>query len=478
MSVFIKKRGALLLSITSVILFSGCAPKEVMVKGDALVAKGEYHEAAKLYEEEIDTGDRTQRNNLLWQLNTGLSYRFDQNNSASIKAFDESEWLIKHYQEQLIGANVGQGASSVLVNDTTRPYFGTQYDGIMANTYKGIDYLAMGEPDSARVEFNRAIDRQRRAKAFYAKMIQKNREAIEQESKKDNNGVNTDDAMPAAEKGLKEKYPGLYNFKAYPDFINPMVSYMAGIFSLSQGDNSKAFGLLKEAYGMNPNNPYIAQDLAYVDGLLDGQPRSYTPMVWVIIEDGLAPIKTEWRMDIPIWIFSNNLNYVSLALPRIHKRESAFSSYFVAVEDHLYNSNELADMDRVILTEFKKEYPAIVRRAIFSATTKAIIQYETQRQAQNSDGKAGAVMLVAAIASTVYTIASTQADTRTWTTLPKRFDLIRLARPENGKLVLKTSTGMALPEILVPFAQSTLVYVKMPTAGAKPSITVIPLGRN
>jgi len=478
MSVFIKTRWTLLLSITGMMLLSGCAPKEVMVKGDTLVAKGAYHKAAKLYEEEIDTGDRTQRNNLLWQLNTGLSYRFDHNNSASIKAFDESEWLIKHFQEQLIGASIGQGASSVLVNDTTRPYFGTQYDGVMANTYKAIDYLAMGKPDSARVEFNRAIDRQRRAKAFYAKMIQKNREAIEQESKKDNKGVDTDKSMPAAEKELKEKYPSLYNFKAYPDFINPMVSYMAGVFALSQGDNSKAFGLLKEAYGMNPNNPYIAEDLAYVDGLLDGQPRSSAPMVWVIIEDGLAPVKTEWRMDIPIWIFSNNLNYVSLALPRIHKRQSAFSGYSVAVEDTVYKSNELADMDRVILTEFKTEYPAIVRRAIFSATTKAIIQYETQRQAQNNDGKAGLAFALASVATTAYTIASTQADTRIWTTLPKRFDLIRLERPEDGKLVLKTSTGMALPEISLPFAQSTLVYVKMPTAGAKPSISVIPLGRN
>lgn len=460
----------------SVALFSGCAPKEVMVKNDALVAQGRFAEAAKVSEEEIDITDRTQRNNLLWTLNAGLAYRFDHDNNASIKAFDESEWLIKYYEEQLLNADISQGASSVLVNDTTRPYIGTQYDGVMANTYKAIDYLALGDRESARVEFNRAIDRQRRAKAFYAKLIEKSRAAIEQEQRNENKGVNTDASMPQAEKVLAEKYPSLYSFEAYPDFVNPMVSYLAGVFALSEGENQKAFTLLKEAYGMNRDNSYIAEDLAYVDARLDGSVQKKEPLVWVIIEDGQAPVKTEWRMDVPVWIFSNNLNYVSLALPRMHLRSKAFDDYSIAVGDQVNRSQLLADMDRVVMTEFKSEYPAIVRRALFSATTKAVIQYQTQRQMQNNDGNAGLAWAMASLATTVYTIASTQADTRTWTTLPKRFDLIRLERPENGRLTIKTSSGLSLPEIDLPLIESTLVYVKMATAGAKPSVSIIPLG--
>ena len=474
----LKKRATkgVVLSIM-ITLLTGCAPKEVMVSGDKLVAKGEYKEAVTLYAEEIDMSDRTQRNNLLWQLNVGLANRFDGNNSASIKAFDESEWLIKHYQEQLLGSNVGQATSSVLVNDTTRPYYGTQYDGVMANTYKAIDYMAMGNSDAARVEFNRAVDRQRRAKAYYAELIKKNREAIAKEEKKDAKGVNTDASMPAADQGLKAKYPSLYSFEAYPDFINPMVSYLAGVFALSQGDNKKAFSLLKEAYGMNQDNHYIADDLAYVDRLLDGYPHTSRPLIWIIIEDGLAPVKREWRMDIPVWIASNNLNYVSLALPRIHQRQQAYSGYSAVIEGSSYQSKTLSEMDRVVMTEFKKEYPAILRRAIFSATTKAIVQYELQHQSQQSSGNTGLAFAIASIAATAYTIASAQADTRTWTTLPKRFDLIRIEQPLNAKLILKTASGMRLPEIKLPSKQNTLVYVKMPTAGAKPSISVIPLGK-
>jgi hypothetical protein len=346
----------------------------------------------------------------------------------------------------------------------------------MANTYKAIDYMAMGDNDGARVEFNRAIDRQRRAKAYYAKLIEKNREAIEKQQRSDNKGVDVDSAMPQADMTLREKYPSLYSFEAYPDFINPMVSYVAGLFALGEGDNQKAFGLLKEAYGMNPDNSYIAQDLAYADALLDGASPSREPFVWVIIEDGLAPVKDEWRMDLPVFIFSTHVNFVSLALPRIHPRQSAFGSYSIAVGDQLKESALLSDMDRVILSEFKYQYPAILRRALFSAMTKAAIQYQTQRQMNNSEGNAQLVWALASIAATAYTIGSTQADTRTWTTLPKRFDLIRLSRPESGKFSIKSSTGFLLAQIELPLRVPTLVYVKMASAGAKPSVSILPFG--
>jgi uncharacterized protein len=475
---FRNKIDTFLLTAVTLSLLSGCAPKEAMLNNDALVAQGQYAKAAALSEGEIDHFDRTQRNNLLWYLNAGLAYRFDHDNNASIKAFDESEWLIKHFQEQLLNADIGQGGLSLFVNDTTTPYVGTQYDGVMANTYKAIDYMAMGDSEGARVEFNRAIDRQRRAKAYYAKLIEKNREAIEKKERSDNNGVDVDGSMPEASRALAEKYPSLYNFEAYPDFINPMVSYVAGLFALGEGDNQKAFGLLKEAYGMNKENSYIAQDLAYADALLDGKKPSEEPFVWVVIEDGLAPVKDEWRLDVPVFIFSNNVNYVSLALPRIHPRQSAFAAYSVAVGDQVKESRQLSDMDRVIMSEFKYQYPAILRRALFSAMTKAVMQYQTQRQMSNTEGNTQMVWALASIATTVYTIGSTQADTRSWTTLPKRFDLIRLTYPKEGRFTIRSSSGLTLTQIELPMIAPTLVYVKMATAGAIPSVSIIPFGRN
>ncbi|MEI9962928.1 MAG: hypothetical protein WDM76_17975 [Limisphaerales bacterium] len=46
------------------------------------------------------------------------------------------------------------------------------------------------------------------------------------------------------------------------------------------------------------NNEYIKQDLAMVDGLLNGKPL--TPTTYVIFETGCAPIRDQIRIDIPI----------------------------------------------------------------------------------------------------------------------------------------------------------------------------------
>jgi len=62
---------------------------------------------------------------------------------------------MKYYREQILAKDVAQTLKSTLLNDTTRPYIGTEYDGVMANTYKAIDYMQKGDTSSARVEFNR-----------------------------------------------------------------------------------------------------------------------------------------------------------------------------------------------------------------------------------------------------------------------------------------------------------------------------------
>ncbi|CAI6145220.1 MAG: hypothetical protein SPLUMA1_SPLUMAMAG1_01845 [uncultured Sulfurimonas sp.] len=85
---------------------------------------------------------------------------------------------MKFYRQQILAKDISQTLKSTLLNDTTRPYIGTEYDGIMANTYKPISYMALEDTDGARVEFNRAVDRQRRAKIFFSKMISKEHSAI------------------------------------------------------------------------------------------------------------------------------------------------------------------------------------------------------------------------------------------------------------------------------------------------------------
>lgn len=45
----------------------------------------------------------------------------------------------------------------------------------MVNTYKALNYASLHDSANTRVEFNRALDRQRRAKDYFRSEIQKKR---------------------------------------------------------------------------------------------------------------------------------------------------------------------------------------------------------------------------------------------------------------------------------------------------------------
>ncbi len=459
------KQFLMLNTLFLLLFFSACAPRGAMIKVDTLVAQGEYKNAAKFSQKKIDLDDIYAKDNLLWQLQTAYNYLLlDEINSSTISYFDNSEMLMKHYRQQRLSEDISQTLSATLLNDTTRPYIGTEYDGIMTNTYKAIEYMKLGDTNSARVEFNRAIDRQRRAKIFFNKMIKKEQAAIDKkelESQKKGENLKVEDSE--IDTLLKQKYSNLHNFKAYPDFVNPMTTYLAGLFAKADNNPSKAQNLLKEAYGMMPNNKDVKDDL---------YKENKEPTVWVIFENGQAPVLKEWRVDFPIWIFTDKLSYISVALPQIVERKRAYEYLNIALDDNqTLQTKYLCSMENVIKTEFEKNYPTVVRRAILSAATKTAINYAVQESTQNNGSTAA---LLVSVASAIYQIASTQADTRIWTTLPKEFQLARFLRPQSGKIDIKNPNGGFIETIDLPKRDNILVYIKLALPYSKASVLIVP----
>lgn len=446
------------------LFINGCAPKQAMLKADVMVANGDYKQAVEFSNSQIDRDDLYARDNLLWYLQSGSANLFSDDYNASIKAFDESERLIKYYREQILAKDITQTLTSTLLNDTTRPYIGTEYDGIMANTYKALDYMALSDTQGARVEFNRAIDRQRRAKIYFNEMIQKEKSVIhkkEKESQKKGQNLNVSDSEINAI--LKRNYPSLHAYEPYPNFINPTTTYLAGLFAKADSNPNKADSLLKEAYGMMQKNSDVKADL---------EENSDEAMVWLIFENGQAPILKEWRIDFPIWIFTGRLSYISVALPKLVERQKAYSYLSVKTDNNeTIDTKFLSSMDRVIKTEFAKNYDAVVKRAILSTATKAAINYTIQESANNNGSGIAALV---SVASAIYQVASTHADTRIWSTLPKEFQLARFKRPPNGNLNIYTPNQKLIKSVKIPDTQNTLIYVKIVTPNTLASVRVIP----
>ncbi|MHC5164190.1 MAG: hypothetical protein ACYSOI_02320, partial [Planctomycetota bacterium] len=72
------------------------------------------------------------------------------------------------------------------------------------------------------------------------------------------------------------------------------------------------------------------------------------------------------------------------ALPRLAFRQAASPHLEVKTGSATSKTQLVADMDRVIQTEFKKDFQGILTRAIISTTTKAVAQYALEKNNNSS----------------------------------------------------------------------------------------------
>ncbi|MBE0514141.1 hypothetical protein [Sulfurimonas sp.] len=423
---------------------------------------GEYKASAQIAMKEKSKTAKLDDANLLPTLQAANSYLFAKEYRSSIELLDEAEAIIKFHHQKTISGSASDYLTGVMLNDAARDYQASISEAIMVNTYKALDYMALGEFEKVRVELNRAVDRVRRAKETYAELIGKQKEAIAQKKREQGSGAIDNTLNNQQVKGIiSQNYSSLGQYAAYPEFVNPFTLYLAGLFFAIEGDYAKASSLLKEVYAMVPQNKTVESDFEMVEYALEGRAVE-DRYVWVIYENGLGAAKSEFKINVPIFLASNKVIYTGIALPRM-KRGMGASEAISVISDGktLSKTSVVGDMESVVLTEFNYSYNDILTRAIFSAALKTYAQYEATRDNPYMG-----------LAAAAFQLLTTHADTRSWNTLPKDFQVTRVKIPANNKLLLKTGVHNIEVE-LSKSAKHAIVYVKIPAATSKPSVTVM-----
>ncbi len=459
------------LLISSSLFFTGCVANLANSVGvdvgssaqsyEKFVA-GEYKVSAEISLRDKDIKAKPDESNLLPTLQAGNSYFFAKEYKSSLEMLDESEEIIKFHHEETLSKSTSDYIAGVMLNDMAIDYHASICEAVMVNTYKSLDYMALKKFEQARVELNRAVDRQRRAKETYAELIAKQKDAIAQEKRKQRSDA-FDKTLnnPHIKSIIRQNYSTLEQFEAYPDFINPFTTYLAALFFTIEGDYAKASSLLKEVYGMMPYNKTVESDFEMVENALLGKPLKER-YVWVIYENGLGPVKKEFKVNIPIFLASNRLVYTGIALPRLEKRQQSTQNIAVFSQGRLLDKTSIVgDMERVIQTEFNYIYNDILTRAIFSAILKTYAQY-----------RAGEENPYLGLATAVFQLLTNRADIRSWNTLAKDFQVARVKIPQSNKLLLKTGVYNIDVDIDKD-AKHAIVYVRIPKATSKPSVNVI-----
>ena len=329
------------------------------------------------------------QNDVLACLNKGMLRRMTNDYVGSNQIFE----IAKQRMESLYGVSISDAAASVTINDAVRDYKGDRYEQILLHAYMAMNYLQLGELDSARVEILQAD----------VKMMEWGEQPDEDPFVRYLAGMiyealgEDDQALVSYRKAM-----GVYIATSNEQLITvPVMLQMDLLRLLADQGLRDEYRKLKSEFGLANFKP---AELGDDSGELI-----------IILNNGLAPIREESA----IMTFSPEVqSNVRIAFP-VYKYESApVNKARLKTSEKLFDLETVENIDRLARQALDEDMPLVMARAI----TRAVVKYQSQKSAQEQHALAGFLL-------TVTNLATERADTRSWTTLPQEIQMTRVVLP-------------------------------------------------
>ncbi|MFP4540247.1 MAG: COG3014 family protein [Opitutales bacterium] len=443
-------------------LFGGCASyNDQTLNVDMAYASGDVTRAATAAAANAKRQDNS-ASAVLFHLENGLAQRYQAAFEPSLAAFEQAEARVDEFDA---GARLrlGRETGALLTNQAQLPYTGRDYDRVMMNTYKALNFIALGNHEAARVELNRALQRQRDALDANARRLERAREDAAQARSGQIAGsggqrydVTRAKETPTVASAMDLATAGLdTRMRAYAAYVNPFSVFLDGLFFLhtayDASDLERARLSFERVASMSPGDA-IHADLARAEAAVQGEPLP--PMTYVIFETGFAPRRAEVRFDLPLF-HTRGVTYVGAAFPQLTFRDRFVNVLQVEAGDTLHGTELVADMDAVVAQEFQNEWPAVVTKTLTSTALKALADYALNKAMEDESWQAQlAVRLTTALAAA----STVGADLRTWKALPKQFQYTSFPTPADRTLQL--TAGLQNAEVTLADGQVNLIFVR------------------
>lgn len=301
--------------------------------------------------------------------------------------FQDSDDAFEEFNKRNINetsTSFSRETTTLLLGGNVNSYKPYMMDSLFVSYYQIWDLLALGDWSNARVVINQSYERQKNMSIEYKKLIEQNKNELSENADLNN--------------ALQEKQS---EWAAFSDIMNPALMYLSGIYFLNDGDFATAETYLKRAHGMMPDNTFIKIDLENANK--KQRPQNTT---WIFYESGFAPRLREENFSLYLPVFG--LIQFTISAP-----------YFDATTTKPRASQLLADVDKMFLTEYNEYRINEILRAYASTISKTALQ-----TTMYNSGSDYAPLL--GILSSIYTAASSNADVRTWATLPKNIYVRRI----------------------------------------------------
>lgn len=422
------------------------------------------------------TGDE-----LAWRLEAGtLAFTFGKYADA-IAEFSASEQLISDYDARatVSARDVGSEAGGALSNLNALPYRGWCRDRMGLEVYKSLAYLGQGREDAFRAQVKRLRERQKEIQEEYAKYFEQENAEIAK-AKKDNPGAAAKAESDGSEQSLVAKNPNYAQslaemravaHKGYGNFLNPLALYLSALGNIRDGNWDNARIDTERLYQALPANPFVGALHTTtlrnagrpVPASLSATPPLPYPIdrdcLYVIFANGQGANFQQQDIKWPVMV----------AWPVCEFHPSAYSGAQIIAGGQTVSTAPLADMDAILAEEFDQRLPGIITRTVISTLIKEGAYRGGQIAAvhASNDWRVQAISFVAVtLVGSAYRYAMNTADTRSWETLPKEFQVAQLPMPADRKVHINLTGAFGGPsfDVAIPATcRSAILYVSAPS---------------
>lgn len=376
---------ALFVALLFVMTLSGCATYSDWVGHmEADISKGKPDKALEVLDKHAS---RNNKDSVLFLLNKAMLQRMARDYEASNASFEAAKALIS----QLSAISVSEQGEALTVNDMMRSYTGDYYEQVLIHVFEALNYLALHQPDQARVEALQ-LDvklKQHGDNSNYEDGFARYLTGIIYEDLGE-----WDDAMIS----YRQAYDA---YRRYPRELDMPVPQQLKSDLIRLADK---VGLTDEA--SRYRKEFNIESVKQIPGA-DGE-------LIFILNSGLAPLKR----SIETRAITDSGQLVTVSMPVYEDRRPTVTSARISIDNETTSTDLVENVDTLAIDALQKQKPVILARAI----ARAVVKTKASKEAERRDNALGLVL-------NITNAITDRADTRSWSTLPNRIYLARRPLP-------------------------------------------------
>jgi len=385
---------------------------------------------------------KVKRNRLLYYLNKGSVYTFNNQPDSALIYFRNADYFIEDFS-----TNSAAYLETMVTNKSYSTYEGEDFEKVLLHYYAAMNYLQLNNLDEALVE----------AKRMLLKM-QKNTDKYQSKNKYKK------DAFAHNLLGIIYDAQGSYNdaFIAYRNALEVYNSDYQQFFGTTAPLQLKK-DILRTAYLSGFKEEYEK----YIEEFkLQSAPEKYATQKQVLVfwNNGLCPVKDQSSINfiivpqqngayqivnaelgISVPYFSSDkktnadlldMRFIRIVIPKYVSRNLKYTAAWITGNDKVPFQFELAEnIDAIAFKSLSDRILKEIGESLLRTFLKQLAVYQAEKE--KKDGLA--------FAASLYGAFSEQADTRNWQLLPSQIQYVRVpidsavnelvfyAQPKDGK---------------------------------------------